>query len=101
MSILIAGANRGIGRALFDHYRADGTEVFGTTRGPRPDDRWLPLDVTDPAGPAALAQAYGTRPLDLLICNAGVYPDRGENLDTGYPAAAWAEGMRRLDEGAA
>ena len=93
MSILITGANRGIGRALFDHYAGRGDAVIGTTRGPRADDRWLALDVSDAASPATLARALDGRPLDLLVCNAGIYPDRGEALDTGYPAAAWAEGF--------
>jgi NAD(P)-dependent dehydrogenase (short-subunit alcohol dehydrogenase family) len=93
MNILVAGANRGIGRALFDHYSATGADTFGTTRGQRPDDRWLPLDVTDDNGPKALAAAFGNRQLDLLVCNAGVYPDRGEALEDGYPAEAWAEGF--------
>ncbi|MCB2137609.1 MAG: SDR family NAD(P)-dependent oxidoreductase [Rhodobacteraceae bacterium] len=91
MNILITGANRGIGRGLFDHYAASGTRVAGTTRGVRPDDRWLAFDATDPASTAALAAAYGDRPLDLLVCNAGVYVDKGEDLATGFPAEAWAE----------
>jgi hypothetical protein len=27
------------------------------------------------------------RAIDTLICNAGIYPDKGQTLDAGYPAA--------------
>ena len=42
-------------------------------------------------GHVGLAAALAGRPVDLLICNAGIYPDKGQVLDTGYPAAMWAE----------
>lgn len=90
MTVLITGANRGIGRALFDLYRSDGQDVIGTARATLPD--FLPLEVTDPASHRALSQAVD-RPLDLLICNAGVYPDRGQSLDDGYAPDLWAQGF--------
>ena len=89
MTTLITGANRGIGRALFEHYQAAGEAVIGTARKPTAD--LVTLDVTDPAGQRALGQSIET--LDLLICNAGVYPDRGQRLDDGYAPALWAEGF--------
>lgn len=89
MHILITGANRGIGRALFDRYSAAGHDVTGTARsGAAP---FVPLDVTDPASTAALAHRLDGQPIDLLICNAGVYLDKGENLADGYPAQMWAD----------
>ena len=89
MHVLITGANRGIGAALAARYRAEGHEVTGTARQQARD--LMPLDVTDPASCAALAARLAGRPLDLLICNAGVYPDGNEQLDTGYPAGMWAQ----------
>ncbi len=92
MSILITGANRGIGRALFDSYTGDAAEVIGTARGDKPSrGRWMPLDVTDPASHRALGERLRGEALDLLVCNAGIFPDRGQSLNTGYPAAMWAE----------
>ncbi|MBH1974459.1 MAG: SDR family oxidoreductase [Rhodobacteraceae bacterium] len=88
MTTLITGTNRGIGRALFDLYAAQGGAVIGTARAPAPGQ--LALDVTDPESVAHLAQAV-TQPLDLLICNAGVLLDRGQGLDTGYPPEMWAQ----------
>lgn len=89
MTTLITGATRGIGRALMLHYQAAGAVVIGTARKPTPG--LTTLDVTDPAGQRALGQSIET--LDLLICNAGVYPDRGQRLDDGYAPALWAEGF--------
>ena len=89
MHIVITGANRGIGHAMADRYRAAGHQVTGTARVPVDD--LLALDVTDPLSCANLAEHLTGRPVDLLICNAGIYPDKGQPLDTGYPAAMWAE----------
>jgi len=91
MHIVITGASRGIGRAMLDAYRLAGHEVTGTGRQATAD--LFPLDVTDPAGPAALAAHLGERPVDLLVCNAGIYADKGHNLETGFAAPLWAEGF--------
>ena len=91
MRILITGANRGIGRALFDAYAGRGDTVHGTTRNTPDGANWHRLDVTDPASVHALGTALAGQPLDLLVCNAGVYVDKGEDLAAGYPAEAWAE----------
>ena len=90
MRVLITGANRGIGRALFDTCTRRGDAVTGTARnGTGPG--FLPLDVTDPASATAMAGGFGDDALDLLICNAGVYLDKGEDLATGYEAGIWAQ----------
>ncbi|MEZ5911613.1 MAG: SDR family oxidoreductase [Paracoccaceae bacterium] len=93
MKILITGANRGIGLALVRVYQSRGDAVTGTTRGAVAADNAANLhcDVTDAASVAAMARGYGTRPLDLLVCNAGVYVDKGEGLARGFPPEAWAE----------
>ncbi|SDW12768.1 SDR family NAD(P)-dependent oxidoreductase [Litoreibacter albidus] len=90
MKVLITGANRGIGRALYGDYAARGDDVTGTTRSD-PADGWLALDVTDPAAITAMADQLGDAPLDLLICNAGVYLDKGHTLGEGYGADLWAD----------
>ena len=86
MSVVITGASRGIGAGLAAAYAARGEEVIGTTR-----DGQYPLEVTDPASHAAFAQQLAGRSGDLLICNAGVYLDKGQVLEDGYPPEQWAQ----------
>lgn len=88
MHVVITGANRGIGAALAEGYARRGDEVTGTTRDP---DATHTLDVTDPASHRAFAARLDGSPVDLLICNAGVYLDKGEKLPDGYPAKMWAD----------
>jgi NAD(P)-dependent dehydrogenase (short-subunit alcohol dehydrogenase family) len=88
MSVLITGANRGIGAGLLAHYRSQGIVAQGTAR--RASEDLLSLDVTEPASVTALgAQISG--PLDLLVCNAGLYADKGQSLATGYAPELWAQ----------
>ena len=89
MHVVITGANRGIGAKLLSGYATDGAQITGTSR--RPNENLAMLDVTDPASITAFAQGLDGQPVDLLICNAGVYADKGEALDSGYPADMWAE----------
>ncbi|MFC6688128.1 SDR family NAD(P)-dependent oxidoreductase [Jhaorihella thermophila] len=88
MHVLITGANRGVGRALADGYRAAGADVMGTSRDGRTGWR---LDVTAPHQHKSFAQTLAGRPVDMLVCNAGVYLDKGQDLDTGYPAEMWTQ----------
>lgn len=86
MQMLITGSNRGIGKALADGYAARGDHVTRTARSGGD----ISLDVTDPASCAALAATLNGTPLDLLVCNAGVFLDKDETL-AGYPADMWAQ----------
>lgn len=91
MHVTITGASRGIGAALAGRYRAQGHAVTGTSRRGGGAEDLVALDVTDPAQFAGLARRLDGAPVDLLVCNAGIYPDGDEALETGYPAALWAE----------
>jgi NAD(P)-dependent dehydrogenase (short-subunit alcohol dehydrogenase family) len=76
-SVLVTGANRGIGRALVDEALSRGAAlVYAGTRQPftHPDSRVTPLtlDVTDAAQVEAAADEVSA--LDVLINNAGVAP---------------------------
>ena len=74
-TILITGANRGIGRALVEEaLRRRAARVYAGTRQPfaHPDQRVTPLvlDVTSPAQIKAAAARVSA--LDVLINNAGI-----------------------------
>jgi NAD(P)-dependent dehydrogenase (short-subunit alcohol dehydrogenase family) len=88
MTILITGASRGIGAGLADHYRAQGMDAIGTGRSVNAQ---MQLDVTLPASHREMAEALGDKAIDLLVCNAGVYLDKGNDIETGYGADLWAQ----------
>lgn len=88
MRITITGANRGIGAELTSRYRAIGHDVIGTARDDSAD---VKLDVADAAQFGALETRLGAEPLDLLICNAGVYVDKGNRIEDGYAPDDWAK----------
>lgn len=89
MHVVITGASRGIGAALAALYTGRGDKVTGTSR--RGGDGLVALDLLQPDGTGALRAAVGDAPVDLLICNAGLYADKQEQLDSGYPAQMWAD----------
>ncbi len=93
MDILITGAGRGLGAGLAAAYRTRGDRVTGTLRsGGTPGD--LVMELRDPGSIRSAAQSFGDRALDLLICNAGIYPEgKSEPLDSGYAPDLWAEGF--------
>jgi NAD(P)-dependent dehydrogenase (short-subunit alcohol dehydrogenase family) len=75
-TVLVTGANRGIGQALVaDALRRGAKRVYAGTRQPlaHPDGRVTPLtlDVTNPAQIQAAAEQVDA--LDLLINNAGIW----------------------------
>lgn len=88
MQIIITGANRGIGNALFTQYQNRGDQVIGTARR---GSGYVSLDVSQPDDFKNLTAAVGDAAVDLLICNAGVYLDKGATLETGYAPHIWAD----------
>lgn len=90
MTTLITGANRGIGAALRKQLIARGETVIGTHRAPATHG-FLQLDVTAQADHKVLANALEDTAIDLLICNAGVYIDKGDALETGFSPQKWAD----------
>lgn len=84
-TVVVTGANRGLGLALARSFRMSGWDVIGTARD---SDRAkalaetgaevVPLDQSNSASVAGLAKALSGRAVDLLVNNAGVYSEAGE-----------------------
>ena len=92
-TVLITGANRGIGLEFARQYSADGWDVIATARETSDELARLGvrvelLDLRDLDDVAALGAGIAA-PLDLLIANAGTMTP--ENGDTADDARAWAE----------
>ncbi len=80
-TVLITGANRGLGLEFARQYAAASWQVIGTARRPDTasdlnalDARVMQLDVTDQESVDRLARDLDDRPIDLLINNAGIFP---------------------------
>ncbi|WP_293577240.1 SDR family NAD(P)-dependent oxidoreductase [Phaeobacter sp.] len=87
MHVVITGTSRGIGRELVNRYQAAGAEVTGTSRDHSSGVR---LDVTDPGQQARFAAQLKGQPVDLLVCNAGVYLDKAMAMED-YSAEVWGK----------
>ena len=72
-TVLITGANRGIGLEFARQYASDGWDVIATARrsSPELDALQIPVEALDLSGPDAVAAFTVDKPLDLLIANAG------------------------------
>ncbi len=83
-TVLITGANRGIGLEHARCFAARGTHVYATARSPADAKELralvadqegrievLAYEAGDPEAPARLRAALGDTPLDLLFANAG------------------------------
>ena len=104
-TILLTGANRGIGLAMTRFLAARGDTVIATARTPGKAAELATLatttgrveihalDVTDEAACARVAAALGPRVIDVLIVNAGVMGSRGGIADPGHDAAEWQHVM--------
>ena len=91
-TVLITGADRGLGLEFTRQYAARGDTVIATCRHPEDaaELRTLAaakktivvekLDLTDDAGVRSLATKYHGKPIDVLINNAGILGDRDDQM---------------------
>jgi NAD(P)-dependent dehydrogenase (short-subunit alcohol dehydrogenase family) len=92
-TVLITGANRGIGLGHARQFAQRGIEVFATARSPDEADELQSLAHANPGrftvlhydahavdGPARLKAALGDTPIDLLLSNAGARGESGQSL---------------------
>ncbi len=90
-TVLITGANRGIGLAFSQHYLAQGEQVLACCRRPDKAEELqqlaaqyeqlhiYQLDVLDRQGIDQLAADLSDVTIDILIANAGIYGDSREH----------------------
>lgn len=100
-TVVITGANRGIGLAMTRHYASRGDNVIALARNPGASTELTQLaksstaidihaaDVTDETSLAAAANAVGASAIDIIVCNAGIMSSRGGLTGQGYDAAEW------------
>ncbi len=85
-TILVTGANRGIGLEFVRQYAAAGERVIAACRTPVKADALIavaavsggrvtvhPLDVTEDGSVSAFKSVIGDQPVDVAIANAGIY----------------------------
>ncbi len=89
MTVLVTGANRGIGLEMARQFEARGMHVIGTARNPESAEalkatgvRVEQLDVTDADSIAGLARRLQGVKIDMLVNNAGI---------SGHTAASFEE----------
>jgi NAD(P)-dependent dehydrogenase (short-subunit alcohol dehydrogenase family) len=98
-TILITGAGRGLGREMAVQAHCRGNSVIGTLRNPArakglPEGmRVMRLEATKATENAALAEALLGTAIDILVCNAGVFPARGGLREARYTELDWFAGL--------
>jgi NAD(P)-dependent dehydrogenase (short-subunit alcohol dehydrogenase family) len=90
-TILITGANRGLGLEFARQCAADGWEVIATARNPAKSEELQKLakkdgvsaqalDVSSGESVKALAKALSGKPIDLLVLNSAIYTRDGNEI---------------------
>jgi NAD(P)-dependent dehydrogenase (short-subunit alcohol dehydrogenase family) len=87
-TILITGANRGIGLGLAQQAAQRGYTVIGTARNPdsakelrATGARVEQLDTGSLESVEALAKTLGDTPVDILVNNAGIFPHECDDIN--------------------
>jgi len=91
-TVLITGANRGLGLEFARQYAAEGWDVIATLRNPDKSEELQQLqkknrkislqalDVTSDESVKQLGETLGGKPVDLLVLNSAIYTRNGNKL---------------------
>lgn len=102
-TVLVAGANRGLGLEFCKQYAEAGWKVLAGCRNPaqakelnaltiaHPALSIYVMDMTDFAGIERLAAELSEESIDVLLCNAGIYTDDGRNGFGSLDYQKWTE----------
>jgi len=72
-TILVAGASRGIGLAVAEHFVGQCDRLLAVSRTKAPVGEWIQADLSELAGVEAVAEAIGAEPLDALLYMGGTW----------------------------
>jgi NAD(P)-dependent dehydrogenase (short-subunit alcohol dehydrogenase family) len=104
-TVLITGANRGLGLEFCRQYAEQGWQVIACARNPDdafdlnklaghyPNVQLEQLDVSEFEQIDALSRKLADRPIDVLINNAGIYADNKGNGFGRVDYRAWAQSL--------
>ena len=87
MTTVITGASKGIGQELAKQLAAVDKNIISFARS----DGFKYLNLESAQSLNALKKEFLNIPIDLLVCNAGVFLDKNENLESGFDADLWSK----------
>jgi NAD(P)-dependent dehydrogenase (short-subunit alcohol dehydrogenase family) len=91
-TVLVTGANRGLGLEFALQYAADGWEVYATAREMKKTEglkklavehsgvKVKELDIAKEESVQDLVDSLNGKPIDVLILNSGIYPRKGQKI---------------------
>jgi len=110
-SVLVTGANRGLGFEFARQYLADGWQVYAACRDPVAASELrqlaedsgerlqiLAMDVTDAGSVKAAAAELDVQAIDLLLNNSGIIGPQSQTIGN-IDYDDWGEGARRQHHG--
>ena len=87
MTTVITGASKGIGQELAKQLAAVDKNIISFARS----DGFKYLNLESAQSLNALKKEFLNIPIDLLVCNAVVFLDKNENLESGFDADLWSK----------